>query len=574
MRSDRPTLVHSPPASGKTFSTFQRAAKLGDPITYLTEREDLYEQAEGLAYDNDLMPYVLPSPHSDCPTFKGENGEEIAEHVKDLYDRGVAGAIIHHELDLPCGDECEYLNRLDFKPERWDVLVGHYRHGYATKYTENRVVVVDEFAGSSFVQHFPEPERTISAFLSRYPLLFPPDSYTDLMDGYGETRMIQQFTETPALLDNSKQVLNDESGGLNTIAGILTLAPFVMRDLENGWHTTEPNYQDYRLPNDKIISGPTDRCPARRVWPDGYTAIRNHDPDNGVNRMWLLRRPDFSEALSVVGLDGTPIKSMWDTVFGLNWHVDRVVSPEGMGSYLRDTLNTTVYRTTKNAKPYHSGNYLTAPKDEGVLLGIDVRHGEKPGVITTYTAESRYQAKGVLDRADESLNYARVLSNNKFADKQLGAILGSPHPGDDILKQWGALAGESITDNGEHGVHRSYGRIGNGILRHFRENQVLQAILRFGRNEEESHVYAHTSALPEWIDAERVNVFHFTNERRRRIADYLREADSPVSRKTIIEDLNIPETTGYRAIKYFIEEDLVQSIEQGGNKPALCRWVT
>ena len=112
MRSDRPTLVHSPPASGKTTSTFKRAVKLGQPITYLTERTDLYEQAEGLAFDNDLQPYVLPSPHSDCPTFRGDNGKERAEYVKGLYDRVPNAKLIHSELDLPCGDECEYLDRL------------------------------------------------------------------------------------------------------------------------------------------------------------------------------------------------------------------------------------------------------------------------------------------------------------------------------------------------------------------------------------------------------------------------------------------------------------------------------
>jgi len=264
---------------------------------------------------------------------------------------------------------------------------------------------------------------------------------------------------------------------------------------------------------------------------------------------------------------------MWDTVFGLNWEVDRIVSPDRLGSYLRDTLNTTVHRTTDYVKPYHSGNYLTPSKDEALLLGIDVRHDEKPGLITTNTARRRYQAKGVLDRASDVLNYGNILSNNDFDEKQLGAILGSPHPGDDVLKQWGALDGVSITDNDERGVNRDYGPIGNDILAHFRENNVLQAILRFGRNDDESHVYVHTSALPEWIDAEEENIGHFVNERRRRIADYLREVDSPVTRGKIIKELNIPETTVYRNIAYLNEAGFVQSIDRSGNDPAVCRWV-
>ena len=573
MRSDRPTLVHSPPASGKTTSTFKRAVKLGQPVTYLTERTDLYEQAEGLAFDNDLQPYVLPSPHSDCPTFRGDNGKERAEYVKGLYDRVPNAKLIHSELDLPCGDECEYLDRLDFKPNRWDVLIGHYRHGYAGKYTENRIVVVDEFAGSSFVTRFADPEPIITAFAQEYDS-FPADGYTDLVDSRNEARVIQWFAEHPELLENGMQVFDDETGLLNTTAGILALAPFVTRDLGNDWHTSEPEYHDYRLPNGESMGIPAKRCPGRKVWPDGYTVVRNRNRDNGINDIWLLQRPDFSDAFSVVGLDGTPVRSMWDTVFGLNWEVDRIVSPDRLGSYLRDTLNTTVHRTTDYVKPYHSGNYLTPSKDEALLLGIDVRHDEKPGLITTNTARRRYQAKGVLDRASDVLNYGNILSNNDFDEKQLGAILGSPHPGDDVLKQWGALDGVSITDNDERGVNRDYGPIGNDILGHFRENQVLQAILRFGRNDDESHVYVHTSALPEWIDAEKEGIGYFINERRRRIADYLREVDSPVTRGKIIEELNIPETTVYRNIAYLNEAGFVQSIDRGGNDPAVCRWVT
>ena len=199
MRADRPTLVHSPPASGKTVSTFDRAAKLGQPVTYLTERTDLYGQAEGLAFDNDLQPYVLPSPHSDCPTFRGDNGKDKAEQVKGLYDRVPNAKLIHEQLELPCNDDCEYLDRLDFEPDHWDVLIGHYRHGYAEKYTENRIVVVDEFAGSSFLTHFADPEPIITAFAQEYES-FPSDGYADLLDSPNEARIVQWFADHAELL--------------------------------------------------------------------------------------------------------------------------------------------------------------------------------------------------------------------------------------------------------------------------------------------------------------------------------------------------------------------------------------
>jgi len=340
VRSDRPTLVHSPPASGKTVSTFRKSAKVELPVTYLTERKDLYAQAEGLAFDNDLQPYVLPSPHSDCPTFRGDNGKERAEYVKGLYDRVPNAKLIHEQLDPPCGDDCEYLDRLDFEPDHWDVLIGHYRHGYATKYTENRIVVVDEFAGSSFLTYFAEPEPIITAFAQEYGS-FPADGYADLLDSPNEARIVQWFANHPELLENGMQVFGDDTGLLNTTAGILALAPFVMRALGNDWHTTEPNYRDFELPNGSKMGAPTEHCPGRKVWPNGYTAIRNYDRDNGIHDVWLLQRPDFSGAISVVGLDGTPVRSMWNTVFGINFDVDRVVPPETMRSYLRETINTT-----------------------------------------------------------------------------------------------------------------------------------------------------------------------------------------------------------------------------------------
>jgi hypothetical protein len=211
--------------------------------------------------------------------------------------------------------------------------------------------------------------------------------------------------------------------------------------------------------------------------------------------------------------------------------------------------------------------------DEGLLLGIDVRHGEKPGVITTNTAKWEYETKGVLDRASESLNYAEVLSNNTFADKQLGAVLGSPHPGDDVLKQWGALAGEAITDNGKRGRRRSYGPIGNDILRHFRESQVLQAILRFGRNDDDSDVYVHTSALPEWIDAKREYPGYFDGELKRQVVDYLRSTDRPITRPELIDETGISKSHVYEVVDELKEAEFVRLTDGVGNEGKQCRWV-
>ena len=179
----------------------------------------------------------------------------------------------------------------------------------------------------------------------------------------------------------------------------------------------------------------------------------------------------------------------------------------------------------------------------------------------------------MLDRASESLNYGNILSNNDFEDKQLGAILGSPHPGDDVLKQWGALAGEAITDNDERGVRRDYGPTGNDILRHFRENQVLQAILRFGRNGDDSDVYVHTSALPEWLDAKREYLGYFDGELKRQVVDSLRSTDRPITRPELVDETGISKSHVYEVVDELKEAKFVQLTDGTAKGGKGCRWV-
>lgn len=45
-----------------------------------------------------------------------------------------------------------------------------------------------------------------------------------------------------------------------------------------------------------------------------------------------------------------------------------------------------------------------------------------------------------------------------------------------------------------------YGSFGNAILHGMREQEVLQAVMRFGRDKKGATVYVHTAALPEWVE--------------------------------------------------------------------------
>jgi len=77
----------------------------------------------------------------------------------------------------------------------------------------------------------------------------------------------------------------------------------------------------------------------------------------------------------------------------------------------------------------------------------------------------------------------------------LGVVLGARHYGDAYVEKWAALAGEEVTRSGR-GADLDYGsETANAVLGHMREDETMQAILRFGRDEEGAIVFAHTSAL-------------------------------------------------------------------------------
>jgi len=66
--TDRPVLVEAPPSSGKTTSAIAVANEVETPLTYLSGRTDLYDQAEEECEKYDDVSYeIIPAPQRDCP---------------------------------------------------------------------------------------------------------------------------------------------------------------------------------------------------------------------------------------------------------------------------------------------------------------------------------------------------------------------------------------------------------------------------------------------------------------------------------------------------------------------------
>jgi hypothetical protein len=230
-----------------------------------------------------------------------------------------------------------------------------------------------------------------------------------------------------------------------------------------------------------------------------------------------------------------------------------------MGHYLHNVMGTEVVQTGSGSKPYHSGQWVTGDIDGATLLSAEVKFGEKPGVITTKKV-LRDVYTNIEDISDGTLNFARVKSNNQFAPKEVGVVLGTPHPGDDYLKRWGALMGHSVQGTSQPGQARQYGPLGDEILEHFRENQVLQSVLRFGRDKNKNAtVFVNHEAYPDWITAKRVKP-KFLGKKRRQAIRTLRESSDPLTTGEIATQSGVSKTTVRDTVADMKDEGFVEEI--------------
>jgi hypothetical protein len=174
--------------------------------------------------------------------------------------------------------------------------------------------------------------------------------------------------------------------------------------------------------------------------------------------------------------------------------------------YVRDTLGLNIVRTTDAVKPYSgTGEHVATQQDRALIEAIGEEHDRQPSLLTTQTAEDVYREAGVLDDVRDVDHYGNLKGSNKYASERLGAVIGSRHFGDGFVQKWGAFAGEAIgdpdrSDAETRGRGLSYGGLGDDVLRHVREHETLQAVMRFGRDGRGATVYVHTNALPAWIE--------------------------------------------------------------------------
>ena len=489
LRSGAHVLIDALPAMGKSSGVIRGAAKTDTPITVLTARHELYGQYTEWCEKHGLSCYQLPSFHEDCPTAAGDHGEDWKERVLSLYEDDVMPREIHKYAEqyfgesLPCddGQECSYKRKWDTEFEEYDVLVGHYTHSYNPKVTEDRVAVFDEFPADSFLVRFDGDTVTsaVSAYLSKQDGL-PFEDFTELIEGRNSERgeKARDWFDADDLERDGEPVLKDESSSANAYAPLLTYAVLVGENLSNGWEHADL---------DEGAGLGTHR-----------RAARNRDS----GEVSLLLPPELDEANGVIALDGTPTPDLWQLAVDTRLSHEQVLSDEERADYFTDALSNSIVQTTDATKTYSSGSYVK-PEEDGLLFeAVAEREGRKPALISTATAISQYEQAGVLDPIGKDEHYGNLKGSNDFEDERVGIVAGSQHYGDDFVERWGALNGKSVERGDGKGMELDYGEFGNKILRQMREYDVLQAVLRFGRDEQPTTIFVHTAALPEWVPVE------------------------------------------------------------------------
>lgn len=540
--ADRPVLIEAPPNAGKTTSAFELAATADRPVTYFARRTDIYQEAKNWVEEQraNLECEIIPSPQRNCDTFKGKNrGNE--DRLQRLYERGFSGRELHRkpsdEVYTPCrggDDNCEYMEKLS-KVEKnidsIDLLIGNHQHARKSAYLKDRIVIFDEFNAQPFIDAFPSgtissdidhPGQIIPEFLNQvsgHDDLFPIDTYGDLTDlithrdDEARDTVFEWFKEHGVTRDTVKKDEDYEFFERNTyrqdrthlLAPLLTFSLLCMERVASGISLAP-------APNDEA---------AQDAWntvdiASGCRCIR----DRNTGEMYLLRPPDLRPAAQVIGLDGLPTVELWELVFAPEdgFEHKQVVSRKGLSEYLSHAMNMSIIQIGGGMNHYAGGRI--SPRDGDRFKFVRAREKEKFPLIAPKQALHEYRNEGWLkeytkkadERRDELyggnlkrlvMNYGRMLSSNVFEKEELGVVSGAPYPGDHTVQRWAGFFGKEVTPVGE-GTNKTFGEFGDKIYQHFVHHQVVQAILRFGRDEavwqnEGATVYVNTKALPDWF---------------------------------------------------------------------------
>jgi hypothetical protein len=245
-------------------------------------------------------------------------------------------------------------------------------------------------------------------------------------------------------------------------------------------------------------------------------ATVNLDRDyNGAEVLVPPGRSAGGGTCPLVGLDATGRRRLWKLALGEDVQIDDIHdSMEERAQTLRNLHGLQIVQTTNLIKSYEgdpdSKNLdadvalleeisdkfagVRAPRnrdEDAVTLG-------NPAAITTRVVRDVLEDdERTATAVSEWENYGNLTGDNSLGEHRLAALLGCQHYGDHAVERMAAFAGEEVEREG-YGHQLDYnGTVANTYLQHMREDQVMQAALRFTRGGSGAVVFAHTAALRE-----------------------------------------------------------------------------
>jgi len=220
----------------------------------------------------------------------------------------------------------------------------------------------------------------------------------------------------------------------------------------------------------------------------------------------------------VVGLDATGRPDLWREVVHEPVTVRDIHDTAAeRRRFLRGALDLTVLQAADRPRSVSSGPdgvdtdgdvaLLQALAEEYAGVEAPRTRDDEPRTVGAPAAVTGRDVRQVLEtdpRLDDIVadweHFGNLTGANDLGEHQLAAVLGCQHYGDDAVERFAALAGEAVDtdrDSGR-GAALDYGTpVANTYLDHMREDQVMQAVLRFARGDSGATVVARTSALRE-----------------------------------------------------------------------------
>jgi hypothetical protein len=510
------TCVDAIMTAGKSYGSLKATADLGRQVSVFVPRNDMKEQAEEYAlevgYEEDDI-LVLPSAPDECPTMRGEHGDEWENLTMAQYNAGASPKAIHEMNEgIPCrdGDEehsCPYEARWQFDPDNYDVLIGHYKHSHVTHVTMGRVAIFDESPSSAFSTTLGGDDlvRAINTFLSE--TVSPPvDDFTDLLEARGDPDRVQEcerwFNQMEAN-DELDLESPDNRGVIEHVDGRGSPA----------YHSRAPHAVYSILQASPIAEGSNFER-AHLPGKIGGALFFTTSEQRGEFYVEFVESPELHYADTVLALDGTPLIDEsrpdphkpveWIRALGIPLRHRRILSDAERQDYIQNTLQHRYVSASDFINPYSSGEYNNMAEDASLLAATGEMYGpddEPPLVFTPLPVERQYKQAGFVEQglAKEINHPGNLRGTDRYADERLLTILGSTHHGDHEIRRRAAWLREDVSVEGK-GADRDYGSpLANGILRQMRENVTAQMAMRVGRDGGGATIVLKTTAHPDYL---------------------------------------------------------------------------